>query len=219
AGIVGEDGPTHHGNFDISYLRLIPNMIIAAPKDDDELTNMLKLSIHSNAPFAIRYPRGRLIKINYPRQTHAPKIGCGEILLEHYNLNNKRGKLIVLAVGSMVANSYQAVQDIISNKICTNRSIVLINMRFIKPLDENLLLTLIDNEDIVVTIEENAIKGGFGSSVIEFLTSKKIIPKKYIMIGLVDKFIEQGNREILLDRYGLSRLKLQQTICSILNHE
>ncbi|MEO0074482.1 MAG: 1-deoxy-D-xylulose-5-phosphate synthase [candidate division WOR-3 bacterium] len=220
AGIVGEDGPTHHGNFDISYLRIIPNMIIAAPKDNDELTNMLKLSIHSNAPFAIRYPRGSLTNINYPNQDNSLQIGCSEILLEHHNPNNKkRGKLIVLAVGSMVANSYQAVRDIISNANYPNQSIVLVNIRFIKPLDENLLHNLIANDDIVITVEENAIKGGFGSSVMEFLADKAITPKKHIMIGLVDKFIEQGSREILLDRYGLSKVKLQQTIWAALSQE
>jgi 1-deoxy-D-xylulose-5-phosphate synthase len=212
AGIVGEDGPTHHGNFDLSYLRTIPNMTIAVPKDSSELVAMLKFALAYNHPFALRYPKGNLNCTEMPNSGSPIEIGKAEIVYE-FSTNEKQLKkmLCIFAIGSMVIPSYQALK-LLENESIGNYQIKLINMRFVKPLDEKLLIQLVKNTDVVITVEENTLVGGFGSAVMESLQkiSNLHFPiSNLIRLGLEDTFIEQGTRENLLDQYGLSPLKLK----------
>jgi 1-deoxy-D-xylulose-5-phosphate synthase len=219
AGIVGEDGPTHHGNFDISYLRIIPNLTITAPKDSKELTKMLELALKYNGPFAIRYPRGSLNYNGWSNDSNQVEFSKAEIV---YNsiIKKQKSKTIILAIGSMVMPSFQAVQMIKENGLRKAESrIILVNARFVKPLDETLILELTKDDDIIITVEENILSGGFGSAVMEFLEKKNISFGKFIRIGLEDTFIEQGKREELLDRYGLSVLKLKDKFSKVLKDQ
>jgi len=192
AGIVGHDGPTHHGNFDISYLRHIPNLTIMAPKDENELGHMLKTAVELSSPVAIRYPRGcgLGVKITPPKKI---KIGKAEQL-------TKGNDLTIIALGTMVDEAIQAEKQLKNKNINTT----IINARFIKPLDEKLIISLAKKTKNIITIEENALQGGFGSAVNELLNKHKI--KANIKnIGLPDKFIEQGPIHILKEKYGLTK--------------
>lgn len=198
AGIVGEDGPTHHGTFDLSYLRCMPNIVISAPKDEDELRCMLYTAIkYKNGPIAIRYPKGSAfgVKLGAMREL---KIGEAEVLKE-----GKDG--VILAIGSMVYPSLQAAKELEDEKL----SIGVINTRFVKPLDENLLKSVKNHK--IITIEENVLNGGFGSAVLEFFNSQGIRPQ-LLRIGLPDQFIEHGARKILLEKYGLVSAKISQRV-------
>jgi 1-deoxy-D-xylulose-5-phosphate synthase len=217
AGIVGEDGPTHHGVFDLSFLRAIPNLTIVVPKDTHELIQILEFSTKYNGPLVIRYPRGHSSQVDQQGDYREIEYGKGEIIYQS-NANNIR-KIIVLAIGSMVYNSLQAIQTIIASGNLNNSNIILVNMRFIKPLDETLLLELVKTGDVVITVEENVLSGGFGSVITEFLDSHKVKPKQILRIGLSDKFIEQGKRDDLLDQYGLSVVKLKNMIEQVLRQE
>jgi len=202
AGIVGEDGPTHHGVFDLSYLLHIPNIVIMAPKDFRELEDMLELAINLNKPVAIRYPKGGLIfsdkEISFSKKV---ELGKAEILRE--------GKdLVILAVGSMVYPALKVVDMLLEEGIEAE----LVNMRFVKPMDEDLLKELSKKFTYFVTLEENALIGGFGEQVLLFL--KEMGEKRILNLGLPDRFIPQGKREELLDKFGLSPQKIKERIVS-----
>jgi len=192
AGIVGDDGPTHNGIFDLSYLRHIPNLVVMAPKDDIELKYMLELSLSHNGPVAIRYPRGKILpKVHNPKLTEDFKIGEAEIL--------KDGKDVALiALGNTVYPSLQAAERLEKENIST----MVINARFVKPLDRNLISSIATMVPRIITIEENVLHGGFGSTVLEFL-NKIEIQAKVKRLGLPDVFLEQGSQDELRKIYGL----------------
>ncbi len=184
-GLVGADGPTHHGSFDLSYLRLIPHMVIMAPKDESELRNMLyTATLYKKGPIAMRYPRGNALGVETGEYTKM-EIGKGEVVRE--------GKdIAILAIGNMVHNSIKAA-DILSGK---GIDAEVINMRFVKPLDSNLLKDTFAKFKKVLTVEDNSILGGFGSAVAEF--AEQYGYKNDILIhGLPDRFIEHGKPEEL----------------------
>lgn len=202
AGIVGEDGPTHHGTFDLSYLRCIPNIIICAPKDENELQNMLYTAVEYNkGPVAIRYPRGEGIGAKL-KPVQKLEIGKAEIIKE-----GEQG--IILALGSMVYPALEAAQELEDEGI----HIGVVNARFVRPLDETLLKKIKNKK--IITIEENSLHGGFGSAVLEFfnLADKET---KLLRIGLPDKFIEHGARSILLEKYGLTTKNIKQRVKSFI---
>ncbi len=194
AGLVGEDGATHNGLFDISYLRYMPNMIITAPKDTNELKAMLEVAAQTGSPFSIRYPRGGGIfggEEDMPFSEIA--IGKSEILAE--------GKhVVILALGSMVAVSLRAAEFL--SKIGISATVV--NARFVKPLDGGLIEKLSSKCRKFVTVEEGVISGGFGSAVLEFIDGENIKSIELKAIGLPDEFIEHGRREELLRKYNLT---------------
>lgn len=191
AGLVGEDGPTHHGAFDISYLRMIPNMIVMSPKDENELVDMLAVATdYRKGPIAIRYPRAR-----GPGSTAKPtkiRIGKGEILRD-----GKDG--FILAIGSMVYPSIEA-SDILKK---TGFDVGVFNARFAKPLDGDTIIEIAQKTKNIITCEENALSGGFGSAVTEFLIDKQI-GVNLLRLGIPDRFIEHGTRDILLKKIGLT---------------
>lgn len=191
-GIVGEDGPTHHGLFDFSYLRHIPNLTIMVPKDEDELQHMIKTAIELGGPVAFRYPRGKGVGVKMSKTLNTIDIGKGELLRE--------GKdILILAIGSTVYPSVYAAERL--DKIGISAAVV--NSRFLKPLDRNLISGWVRKVGRVLTVEENVIQGGFGSAVLELLQEKGLMQIKVKRIGIPDVFIEHGSQKILRSKYGL----------------
>ncbi len=191
-GIVGDDGKTHQGAFDISYLTLIPNLIVSAPKDENELQHLLYTAVQSGHSMTIRYPRGSGLGVKLDTELHEIPIGKGEIL--------RRGEdAVILAIGNMVAPALEAAQELASSGIEST----VVNARFVKPLDSELIIELASRIKRIVTVEENTISGGFGSSVIDLLQKSGISNVQLKSIGLPDKFIEQGTQTDLRSKYGL----------------
>lgn len=194
-GLVGSDGPTHHGCFDLSYLRHMPNMTVMAPKDENELGHMLFTAISHNGPIALRYPRGEGLGVVI-EEFKKIDLGKAELL--------RRGEnTLILAVGSMVQPALEAGNDI-------NATVV--NARFIKPLDKELILELAGQHDKVITVEENSIRGGFGSAVAELFQENNLY-KPLKIIGIPDKFIEMGTMQELRESCGLTK----ETILDAIN--
>jgi 1-deoxy-D-xylulose-5-phosphate synthase len=186
AGLVGADGATHAGNYDMAYLRCIPNMVVMAASDENECRQMLTTGFHYDGPAAVRYPRGAGIGAAIGKELTAIEIGKGEI--------KRQGKSVaILAFGSMVAPSVGAGGEL-------NATVA--NMRFVKPLDVGLVKQLAQEHDYLVTVEEGSIMGGAGSAVAEALAAEGII-KPLLMLGLPDKFIDHGDPAALLAGVGL----------------
>jgi 1-deoxy-D-xylulose-5-phosphate synthase len=181
AGLVGPDGPTHAGSFDYSYLACIPNMLVMAPADENECREMLSTGFQHPGPASVRYPRGKGPGAAVSKTLDTLPIGKGE-------LKHQGSRIAILAWGSMVTPALEVGKQL-------NASVA--NMRFIKPLDEELILSLAKSHDIFITVEENVLSGGAGSAVNLFLQQQKIL-MPVLNIGLPDSFIEQGTREELL---------------------
>jgi len=194
AGLVGEDGETHHGIFDLSYLRLIPSMIVMAPRDEQELRRMLVTALNGNKPAAIRYPRGAAVGVELSEDILPLPIGKGEVL-------HRGDDLVIFAVGSMVLPAVQAAERLIWQGI----KATVVDARFIKPLDEELIVDLASGIGAVLTVEENVIAGGFGSAVGELLSRKGLNGIKQASMGIDDRFIPHGPRQELLRRCRLDR--------------
>lgn len=191
AGIVGEDGPTHQGTFDLSYLRSLPNIILMSPKDENELQHMLKTAIDYNGPAAVRYPRGSGIGIEIDSKIISLKIGRGEILRDGEDI-------AIFAIGNTVRPSMEAANLLMDKNI----SAAVINARFVKPLDAKLIKKYAERTGIIITVEENVLQGGFGSAILELVERENIIVKVK-RIGLPDKFIEHGHSAVLRRKYGI----------------
>ncbi|MCX7908985.1 MAG: 1-deoxy-D-xylulose-5-phosphate synthase [Ignavibacteria bacterium] len=191
AGLVGEDGPTHHGTFDLAYLRLIPNMTVAAPKNEQELRNLLYSALyHYPGPVSIRYPRGKALGIPITDFEYIP-LGKWETIFSGADI-------AILSVGKMVANSILARELLITK----GYNPTIINARFVKPLDEELLHKIVQTHEYLVTIEEGTIVGGFGSAIAEFL-ARNNFKNNLLILGIPDTFIEHGTQEELLAQIGL----------------
>lgn len=193
AGIVGEDGPTHHGVFDFSYLRHIPNLVFMAPKDENELRHMLHTAFMLNCPVAIRYPRGSGLGVELDERLITLETGKAELL-------QPGNDLVFLAAGTMVEQCRNAAGILAKAGIQAG----IVNARFIKPLDEQLIRSLAQNTGVLVSVEDNVLAGGFGSAVLEYMNAQNLSRVKLLRLGLPDQFIEHGTRELLLTRYGLT---------------
>ena len=194
AGFVGADGPTHHGMFDLTYLRMIPNMTIMVPQNGAELSCMIEFAYnHEIGPLAIRYPRGNTFELD-ENKIPPLELGKSQIL--------RNGKNIVfIAVGTMVERALQVADQLEKEGIYAS----VINARFVKPMDEGLIVNLGKNAKLLVSIEENTIRGGFGSGMLEILSNNKIcIPT--LLIGAPDRFISQGSQE---EQLNLSELNVE----------
>jgi 1-deoxy-D-xylulose-5-phosphate synthase len=202
-GLVGADGPTHHGALDLSYLRCVPNMVIMAPKDENELVNMLRTGLlYDDGPIAMRYPRGTGQGVEMDPEPVAMPIGKGELLQEGEDV-------ALIAVGRMVTYAREAA-DLLSEE---GVSAAVVNARFVKPLDAELIGDLADRVEAVITIEENAIRGGFGAGVLEFLSETGRQSVKTLTLGLPDAFVGHGDlgrllEEIELDAPAIARRTL-----------
>jgi 1-deoxy-D-xylulose-5-phosphate synthase len=191
-GIVGADGPTHHGLFDFSYLRHIPNMVVMAPANENELQHMLKTAVCCGRPASVRYPRGNGWREPLDENLKELPLGKAEVLEE--------GKdLVILAIGSCVQAALKA-RDLLAEK---GFQAAVVNARFVKPLDEELICSLASKTKKVLTVEENALQGGFGSAVLELLGEKGLKEVTVRRLGIPDVFVEHGSQEELRHKYGL----------------
>ena len=198
AGIVGEDGPTHQGMFDLSYLRLVPNIAVMSPKDENELVHMLNTALSWDFPCAIRFPRGEGMGAKLDRQYKVLPLGKAEVLTEGDDV-------AILAIGNTVHPCLLAQQRLETEGIKVN----LVNMRFVKPLDEGLIKKIIKKTHKIVTVEENTLLGVFGSGVKELLATDNV---RILSIGLPDQFIEHGSSEKLRKKYGLTAEKIAERV-------
>jgi 1-deoxy-D-xylulose-5-phosphate synthase len=201
AGLVGADGPTHHGAFDLSYLRAIPGMVIMAPKDESELRDMLyTATIYEQGPIALRYPRGNGVGVPLKPGFDAIPIGKGEVLRSGHDI-------ALLAIGAMVQNATKAAELLDKEGITCE----VLNMRFVKPLDGALLDYVVGRFNKIITIEDNVVTGGFGSGVAEYYAAKNISSLHLRIHGIPDRFIEQGSpaelqQELQLDPPGIASI-------------
>ncbi|MGI8640120.1 MAG: 1-deoxy-D-xylulose-5-phosphate synthase [Pyrinomonadaceae bacterium] len=194
AGIVGADGPTHHGLLDIAYLRGYPNIILMAPKDEAEMRDMLLTAIEQNAPAAIRYPRGNGYGVDISEAPKVLEIGKAELL------RDSAGEVAILAYGSMVYPAMEAADNLEKDGI----EATIINARFVKPLDAELILALAQTKRLILTVEEAYLAGGFGSAVMELLEENGLLDKvKIVRLGVPDRIITHGDPKLLLAKYGL----------------
>jgi 1-deoxy-D-xylulose-5-phosphate synthase len=206
AGIVGDDGPTHNGLFDLSYLRHIPNMVLMAPRDHIEFRYMLRLALEHNGPVAIRYPRGSIEAPVVNDGVQVPfKIGEAEIIRDGSDV-------VLFAMGNTVYPALSAAKKLEQENIHA----MVVNARFVKPLDRRLISTLIAQIPRIITIEENVLQGGFGSAVLEFFNKAEIPRTKLRMLGVPDIFVEQGRQDELRKIYGLDAEGIYTAVLSIL---
>ncbi len=203
AGIVGADGPTHNGLYDLAYLRTVPNMIVMAPKDENELQHMIYTAVESPHPTAVRYPRGNGVGIQMGEQFHRLEIGKAEMLQDGEDC-------VILALGSMVHPSLKAAEKLAADGI----SVSVVNARFVKPLDEELITCLASEKSFLVTVEEAALMGGFGSAVMELLESRNNLGCKVHRIGVPDKLIPHGSPSLLHAKYGIDADGIYESIKS-----
>jgi 1-deoxy-D-xylulose-5-phosphate synthase len=204
-GIVGEDGPTHHGVFDYTYLRCLPNMVVMAPKDENELRHMLKTAVNHDGPIAIRYPRGPGVGVSLAGPMGDIPIGKAEIL-------ENGDDVLILAIGSSVTESMTAHTHLKSDGI----SATVVNSRYVKPLDADLITNLASRIKNVLTVEENVLQGGFGSAVLECLSQQKIFDINTRCIGIADTFVEHGSQEQLRAAHGLNAHAIATTVKKML---
>jgi 1-deoxy-D-xylulose-5-phosphate synthase len=192
AGLVGDDGPTHHGVFDLSYMRHLPGITVMAPKDENELRHMLKTAIYSDLPIALRYPRGAGYGVEPDAELKNIEIGKGEQLLDGNDLT-------IVAIGATVYSALQAADALRLKGL----SVGVINARFVKPLDGELILGAARRTGRIMTVEENALQGGFGSAVLELLYDNNLQDIKVRRLGLPDHYIEQGSQAQLRKDVGI----------------
>ncbi len=201
AGLVGADGATHHGSFDLTYLRCLPNMTVMTPADENECWQMLSTAFSMNAPAAVRYPRGVGPGVKIERDFKTLAVGKGE-------LRRRGAKIAILAFGSMLAPALAAAEEL-------NASVA--NMRFVKPLDGELVLSLADTHELLVTVEENVVMGGAGSAVLEWLQQNRRTVA-VLQLGLPDRFVEQGDPALQLAACGLDKAGLLRSIQARIEH-
>jgi 1-deoxy-D-xylulose-5-phosphate synthase len=207
-GIVGEDGETHQGLFDLSYLRHLPNLVVMAPKDEDELRHMLYTAVEHPGPIALRYPRGRGVGVAFSSTLSKIPMGKGEVLREGEDL-------LILALGASVYPALDAAQKLAEQGF----SATVVNARFVKPLDENLILSLAAKCGRVLTVEENVLAGGFGSAVLELLADRGLNGLSVQRLGIPDTFVEHGAPDILRQKYGLDAAGILKGALSLLNQQ
>ena len=205
-GIVGEDGATHNGVFDLTYLRCLPNMVLMSPRDENELCQMLKTAIDHNGPIAIRYPRGMAEGVA-SKNTNTPlPIGKGEVL-------KKGDDVVIFGIGRSV-NEALSAHDMLKKH---NISATIVNCRFVKPLDADLIVTLSKKIPRIVTVEENVRQGGFGSAVLECLSDQGVTGFRLKCIGIPDTFVEHGPQDFLRSKHGIDASAIFKAVKHLMN--
>jgi 1-deoxy-D-xylulose-5-phosphate synthase len=192
AGVAGADGPTHHGLMDFAYLRPMPGFVIMAPKDENELRHMLKTAVDYNGPASVRYPRGNGLGVPLDEEIHAIEIGKAEILRDGTDV-------AILGIGTQVSYCVLAAERLASEGL----SATVVNARFVKPLDKELILALARSHGTIVTVEDHYLNGGFGSAVMELLEEHHLNETRVLRLGFPDKLIEHASQSLLLAKYGL----------------
>jgi 1-deoxy-D-xylulose-5-phosphate synthase len=208
AGIVGEDGATHQGLYDIAYLRTLPNMVVMAPKDENELRHMLKTAIYHPGPAAVRYPRGAGLGVPLDPEMKELEIGKGEVLQDGNDI-------ALIAYGHMVPPA----QDLARSLEGEGLSVAVINARFVKPMDTDLICRYAQSAKCLVTLEEHSLQGGFGSAVLEEINEH--IPEKNVLvkcIGAADRVIEHGAPALVRKDLKLDPESLLNTVQEFYNN-
>ncbi len=189
AGLVGEDGPTHSGNYDLAYLRCIPNMIVAVPSDENEARKLLTTAFMHDGPAAVRYPRGGGINSAIELELNPVEIGKGRVI------SSEESDMLVLNFGALIETA-----EIVSQEL----KATLLDMRFVKPLDKELIAEHSDGKKTIITIEDGAISGGAGSAVSEWVQENQM-KQQIIICGIPDEFIEHASRAEMLEMAGLDK--------------
>jgi 1-deoxy-D-xylulose-5-phosphate synthase len=216
AGVVGEDGPTQHGVFDIAFLRPIPNMKLMAPKDENELRHMLYTAIYMDGPVGLRYARGKAIGVPLDTELHKLEIGKAELLSPATLEVAEQQDCTILAYGTTVAQAEQAAEELMDEGI----RVTVVNARWAKPLDEELILRLARGTHRIVTIEDHVVAGGFGSAVLELLEARCMLPHVDIrLIGFRDRLVEHGAPSILKELYGLTSSHIKDVVRELVHSE
>jgi 1-deoxy-D-xylulose-5-phosphate synthase len=207
-GLVGADGPTHHGVFDFAYMRSIPNMVVMAPKDENELQRMLKTAIEHTGPITLRYPRGNGWGVEMESEIRGLEIGKGELL--------RRGKdILIVGIGNTVIPALSAANDL--SQLGIDAAVV--NARFVKPLDQELFLGLLKEIPRVITVEDHVLQGGFGSAFLEFLAEAGVTGVGVKRLGVPDRFIQHGTQEELRKICGFDKDSITQMALQIMRQE
>jgi 1-deoxy-D-xylulose-5-phosphate synthase len=207
SGIVGEDGKTHQGIFDLSYLSLMPNMTICAPKDGHELQDMLYTAINTEHPMAIRYPRGQAAGLSSAKEPCRLAVGKGETVRQGEDI-------VIIGIGSTVAPCLEAAQHLALDGI----DAAVVNARFAKPLDAKLILGIASHIKKVVIVEENVLTGGFGAAVLELLERREASDIKVKRLGIADEFVNHGKQDVLRSLYHLDALGIARECADYLSH-
>lgn len=208
AGVVGEDGPTQHGLFDIAYMRILPNMKVMAPKDENELRHMLYTAVYMDGPVSLRYPRGKAVGVPLDSELHKLEIGKAELLSPDTLEQAEQQDCVILAYGSPVGQAEQAARELAEEDIHA----AVVNARWAKPLDEDLILRLARGVRRVVTVEDHMVAGGFGSAVLELLEAHDLNHIETRLIGFPDRPIEHGAPSILKELYGLTSSHIKDVV-------
>lgn len=207
-GLVGADGPTHHGVLDFAYMRSIPNMVIMAPKDENELRHMLRTAIEHEGPISLRYPRGESWGIEMEGEPRPLEIGKAELLRE--------GKdLVIMGIGNTVIPALRAAEDLAQLGI----EAAVVNGRFVKPLDGELLVRLLTQVPRLITVEDHALEGGFGSAVLELLAAEEMAGVKVKRLGVPDRFIPHGTQDELRKICGIDKEAICQAALQMVRKE
>jgi 1-deoxy-D-xylulose-5-phosphate synthase len=203
AGLVGDDGPTHHGAFDIAYLRCLPNMVLAAPRDEAQLRHLLRTALLHDGPFALRYPRGEAVGVAMPTppEIHAIPIGTGEILREGE-------RVAIVGYGTGVQKALEAA-DLLAER---GLDVTVADARFAKPLDAPLLAELATEHELLVTVEEGVLSGGFGSAVWEELNDAGVRLPQILRVGLPDRFVTHGKPALLHAEVGFTGREIARRV-------
>jgi 1-deoxy-D-xylulose-5-phosphate synthase len=209
AGLVGDDGPTHHGAFDIAYLRCLPNIVLMAPRDEAMLVHMLRTALeYDDGPIALRYPRGEGTGVQLPSQPRALKIGTGEILREGGAGETAGRRVALIGYGSGVGKSLAAAEELSSQDI----SVTVADARFAKPIDAGLMAQLAAEHDLLVTVEEGVLAGGFGSAVWETLNETGLTAPRILRVGLPDRYVTHGKPALLHEEVGYTGKRIAERI-------
>lgn len=205
-GLVAEDGTTHHGAFDYAYLRHVPNMVVMAPKDENELQHMLKTALQHDGPASVRYPRGVSLGVEMDPKMEVLPMGKGEVLCEGTDV-------AIVAIGVPVWHAVKAAERLRQDGVST----AVVNARFVKPLDRELITNLAQQVRYVVTVEEGCKMGGFGSAVLEALSDAGITDVTTKVLGLPDWYVEQGPQDLLRERYGLTAEGIYRSVKELID--
>ncbi len=214
AGLVGDDGPTHHGAFDIAYLRCLPNMVLMAPRDEAMLVHMLRTALEYDGPIALRYPRGEGTGVELPSEGQAIAIGTGEILSEAEVTSGATAapRVALIGYGSGVGKALEAAEMLRQQEI----AVTVVDARFAKPIDAGLMAQLAAEHDLLVTVEEGVLAGGFGSAVWETLNDAGVTPR-ILRVGLPDEYVTHGKPALLHEQVGFTGARIAERVAAAIS--
>ncbi len=208
AGLVGDDGPTHHGAFDIAYLRCLPNIVLMAPRDEAMLVHMLRTALlYDDGPVALRYPRGEGLGVELPTSPSRIDVGTGEILREGGSTGNAGRRVALIGYGSGVQKAVSAAELLADDDILATVA----DARFAKPIDAGLMAQLAAEHDLLVTVEEGVLAGGFGTAVWETLNDAGI-PARIMRVGLPDRYVTHGKPALLHEEIGFTPERIAERV-------